>query len=48
VVNNNNVCREKIIEKVIYSPEVKYIELSINDKKHNAIIQETSISSCNR
>jgi len=31
---------EKIIEKVIYSPEVKYIELSINDKKHNAIIQE--------
>ncbi|MBP7101813.1 MAG: 50S ribosomal protein L25 [Bacteroidales bacterium] len=31
---------EKTIEKVIYSPEVKYIELSINDKKHNAIIQE--------
>lgn len=31
---------EKIIEKVICSPEVKYIELSINDTKHKAIIQE--------
>ena len=31
---------EKAIEKVIYSPEVKYVEIAIGEAKHNAIIQE--------
>jgi len=31
---------EKAINPLIYTPEVKYVELSVGEEKHNAIIQE--------
>ncbi len=32
---------EKALNKLIYSPEVRYVELSINEKTHKAILQES-------
>ncbi len=32
---------EKTMDKLIYSPEVNYVELTIGNEKHNAIMQET-------
>jgi large subunit ribosomal protein L25 len=31
---------EKSLDKLIYTPEVKYAELTIGSNKHNAIVQE--------